>query len=101
MPTEEEKRLHIGLEAVCGSDKYVPLNDDQLKGLEYALQQLRPREQGVLKARYENQGTLQIVGEQFGFSRERARQIVVKGLRKLRNPLRLDFIRDGYEAGQL
>ena len=91
----------IGLEAVCGSDKYVSLNDDQLKGLEYALQQLRPREQGVLKARYENQGTLQVVGEQFGFSRERARQIVVKGLRKLRNPLRLDFIRDGYEAGQL
>ena len=91
----------IGLEAVCGSDKYVPLNDDQLKGLEYALQQLRPREQEVLKARYENQGTLQVVGEHFGFSRERARQIVMKGLRKLRNPLRLDFIRDGYEAGQL
>ena len=98
LPYPENLITDLGLEAICGSNEYKPLNDDQIKGLQYALQQLRPREQEVLKARYENQGTLQVVGEQFGFTRERARQIILKALRKLRNPLRLDFVRDGYEA---
>lgn len=101
LPYPENLITDLGLEAVCGGNEYKPLNDDQMQGLQYALQQLRPREQEAIKARYENQGTLQVVGEQFGVTRERARQIILKALRKLKNPLRLDFIRDGYEAGQL
>ena len=91
----------IGLEAVFGVNEYTPLNDDQMKGLQKAIESIRPREQEALRVRYEQQGTLQVVGDHFSFSRERARQILVKALRKLRNPLRLDYIKEGYEAAEL
>lgn len=91
----------IGLEAVFGVNQYTPLNDDQMKGLQKALESIRPREQEALRIRYELQGTLQVVGEHFSFTRERARQIIVKALRKLRNPMRLDYIKEGYEAAEL
>ena len=91
----------IGLETVFGDNEYTPLNDDQLKGLKKAIESIHPREQEALCIRYEQQGTLQVVGDHFSFSRERARQIIVKALRKLRNPLRLDYIKEGYEAAEL
>ena len=91
----------IGLEVVFGVNEYTSLTDDQLKGLQKAIESIRPREQEALRIRYEQQGTLQFVGDHFSFSRERARQIIVRALRKLRNPLRLDYIKEGYEAAEL
>lgn len=91
----------IGLEVVFGVNEYIPLTDDQLRGLQKAIESIRPREQEALRIRYEQQETLQFVGDHFSFSRERARQIIVKALRKLRNPLRLDYIKEGYEAAEL
>ena len=91
----------IGLEAVFGSDRYIPLTEDQLKGLKAARELLLPREQEALRMRYEEQETLQAVGDRFSVSRERARQIIAKALRKLRIPSRLVYIKDGYEAGEL
>ena len=91
----------IGLKAIFGTNEYTPLNDDQLKGLQKAIESIRPREQEALRIRYEQQETLQVVGDHFSFSRERARQIIVKALRKLRSPLRLEYIKEGYEAAEL
>lgn len=53
---------------------------------------LKPREQQILKERYGfedgKEKTLQEVGEKFGVTRERIRQIEVKAIKKLKNPKR-------------
>ena len=100
-PYPENLITDLGLEAVFGKNEFSPLNDDQIVGLQKAIESIRPREQEALRLRYEEQKTLQAVGEHFSLSRERARQILVKALRKLRNPMRLEYIREGYEAAEL
>ena len=49
----------------------------------------------MIRLRYEEKKTLQAIGEQYDLSRERVRQIVAKGLRKLRNKARTIYIREG------
>ena len=59
---------------------------------------LNPREAEVLSLRYGlddgRSKTLQEIANEFGVSRERIRQIEVKGLRKLKNPARLRSLSD-------
>lgn len=58
--------------------------------IEEALQDLKPKEQEVLRLRFGlNDGrdrTLDEIGKQFGVTRERIRQIEAKALKKLRSP---------------
>jgi len=62
------------------------------------LDQLSPRERQVLTLRFGLDGgkshTLEEVGQKFGLTRERVRQIEAKALRKLRHPLRSRQLRD-------
>jgi RNA polymerase primary sigma factor len=66
--------------------------DDQRTMLLAALRQLTPREREVLELRYGvhdgQPRTLDAVGQLFGVSRERIRQIEAKALRKLHHPAR-------------
>ncbi len=66
--------------------------------IEEALDSLTPREASVIKMRYGlDDGkikTLEEVGEEFGITRERIRQIEVKALRKLRHPSRIKLFKD-------
>lgn len=66
------------------------------------LNQLTPREQEVLKMRFGLEDgvshTLEEVGQHFGVTRERIRQIEAKALRKLRHPIRSKKLRE-YLAG--
>jgi RNA polymerase primary sigma factor len=63
-----------------------------------ALDQLTPREREVLEMRFgltDGQAhTLEEVGQEFGVTRERIRQIEAKALRKLRHPVRSRKLRD-------
>lgn len=69
---------------------------DQIKGLWHILQTLTPREQEMILKKYRDEMTLEEVANDYGLTRERIRQIIVKGLRKLRHPVRIKYIKDGY-----
>jgi RNA polymerase primary sigma factor len=66
--------------------------------LEQVLHELSDREQEVIRLRFGMNGerpkTLEEVGQAFGVTRERVRQIELKTLAKLRHPSRSDILRD-------
>jgi len=68
---------------------------EQMKDI---LESLSPRERNVLRLRFgleDGQArTLEEVGQKFGVTRERVRQIEAKALRKLRHPLRSRKLKD-------
>jgi RNA polymerase primary sigma factor len=69
--------------------------------LERILQSLHPREAGVIRSRFGLgdgvQKTLDQIGEEFGVTRERIRQIESKTMSKLRHPSRSQMLRDYLE----
>ena len=69
--------------------------------LEEVLETLTPREKNVLRLRFGLEDgrsrTLEEVGQSFGVTRERIRQIEAKALRKLRHPSRSKVLRDFLE----
>ena len=101
IPYPENLLTDLGLELVFGKPEYAPLNDDQVAGLAHALTTILPREQEMIRLRYEEKKTLQEIGNQYQLSRERVRQIIAKGVRKLRHPSRTVYIRDGFEKTEL
>ena len=100
-PYPENLLTDIGLELVFGKPEYTPLNDDQMAGLAHVLTTIREREQEMIRLRYEEKKTLQEIGDQYELSRERVRQIIAKGVRKLRHPSRTVYIRDGFDKVEL
>ena len=69
--------------------------------LERILESLHPREAGVIRSRFGLgdgvQKTLDQIGEEFGVTRERIRQIEAKTMSKLRHPSRSQMLRDFLE----
>jgi len=85
-------------------ERYEKIIDDDIKaGLDYALGTLTERQQTVLKEYYENEKTLEEIGNEVGITRERIRQVTVKALRMLRHPSRKRYITHGYKiaSGEL
>jgi len=82
------------------ADEYTA-QKDLVEHLEEALKKLSPREEKVLRLRYglggEEVKTLEEIGNMFGVSRERVRQIEQKGLRKLRHPSRSKALRSFFK----
>lgn len=74
------------------------LSDDQMKGLEYVLGKLTEREQMVLEYRYVKGMSYSKIGGAFGLTGSRIQQIVNRALRKLRQPARMAYIREGFAA---
>ncbi len=91
----------IGLEAVYGKDEYTELTADQLAGLNYVIEMLPEKERVILQLHYKDKQTLQACGDYFGFTRQRAQQIGWRGIKKLRHPSHIIFIRDGFEKTEL
>lgn len=71
------------------------LNTDQEAGLEHALSTLTEREQQAIAEYYGNGGTLESTAKLWNVTKERARQIIAKAVRKLRHPMRLKIIKYG------
>lgn len=103
-PIGEEDDSHLGdfiedQEAQAPADAAAfELLKEQLEGV---LDTLTPREEKVLRLRFGlddgHSRTLEEVGQVFGVTRERIRQIEAKALRKLRHPMRSKRLKDYLE----
>lgn len=65
--------------------------------IDAALATLDPRERGAVKARFFDGATFEEIGQEYGISRERVRQLVVRALRKLRHPARAPMLKQHFE----
>ncbi len=83
-------------------DGYEPLYEkERNEGMQKALDSLTSREQEALKYRYYDNLLYREMEEKLRITRERASQIVRKGLRKLRRPHRLKILVDyGWEEAE-
>lgn len=86
-----EDKIHLNPEETIGLSL-------AKKELDSILDELHPREAGVIRARFGlgtgEPKTLEDIGEEFGVTRERIRQIEAKTLSKLRHPSRTQLLRD-------
>lgn len=105
----DEEHLELSHFCLNSYDDTILLEDDALKTVveneranvvRQILDTLKSREADVLRARYGFSGkekTLGEVGQKYGLTRERIRQIETKAIRKLRHPSRLKKLKDFYE----
>jgi len=61
-------------------------------GIYEAINTLSDREKEIILLRFKDEMTLKDIGNRFGISQERSRQIIAKALRKLRHPSRFKFM---------
>ncbi len=99
-PIGEEEDSHLGdfIEDTTAAHPDEIAEQGMVKEqLMQVLSTLTPREEKVIRMRYglddNRQRTLEEVGQAFGVTRERIRQIEAKALRKLRHPKRKDKLR--------
>lgn len=89
------------LDAIFQEPWLVPLDEDHENALQLVLDRLIPRERAFIYLYFKDEKTLEQCGKEFGVTRERARQIVAKALRKLRHPARSTLIKNGINGSEI
>lgn len=85
-----------------GITEYVPLTNEQMVGLIYAVEnRLMDREKHFIKRHFEEYASLDEIGKEEGIGKERVRQIIARGIRKLRHPSSFNYIRYGIGAADV
>ena len=74
------------------------ITQDNIDGLLFALTTLSEREQEIIRLRFVERWTYAAIGQVFGISLERTRQLLVRAIRRLRDPDRLSYIRYGLQG---
>ena len=74
------------------------ITQDNIDGLLFALTTLSDREQEIIRLRFVERQTYAAIGQVFGISLERTRQILVRAMRRLREPSRLPYIKYGLQG---
>ena len=99
-PIGEEEDSHLG-DFIEDHDAPAPADAASREQLDEVLETLTVREKKVLELRFGLEDgrsrTLEEVGQHFGVTRERIRQIEAKALRKLRHPSRSKRLKDFLE----
>lgn len=80
------------------NDDFWIVSDDQEAGLEFLLDKMSPRTKLIIYRRYKDCMKLEDISKEFGITKERVRQIIVKAIRILRAPTRKKYIEDGLEG---
>ena len=75
-----------------------PLSNDQIDGLNYAIESLSDREKYCVKAYFLEEKPMKDIACDYDVTYERIRQVIHKALRKLRSPDRFKYIRYGFEG---
>ncbi|MBE6016321.1 MAG: sigma-70 family RNA polymerase sigma factor [Lachnospiraceae bacterium] len=88
------------ISTVCESDQITVLTQDQLIGLQHALQSMTPREQEVIQQRFVEQKTFSQIGTLYNISQDKIYSIYKRCLRKLKRPERFELITLGYQKAQ-
>lgn len=74
------------------------IQEENKENIRQILSTLPPREEETLIMRFglenDKRVSLEVIGEHFGLSKERVRQITNNAIRKLRNPVRLKLLQD-------
>lgn len=73
------------------------LTKDQERGIEAVVSKLSPREKEMVTSYYKEDALLSELGDTYGVTKERVRQIIAKALRKLRYPANLHYILYGFD----
>ena len=73
------------------------ITQDNVDGLLFALTTLSDREQKMIRLRFVERMTYAAIGQVFGISLERSRQLLVRAIRKLRDPDHLPYIKYGLQ----
>ena len=81
--------------AVFGVKEYPDMPGDAEESVEHVLLTLGQKEREVLRERFDNFATLEVIGNGYNVTRERVRQMEAKALRQLRHPSRSKILRDG------
>jgi RNA polymerase primary sigma factor len=102
---EEDSELGMFVEDELTPPPSQTVYDNMLKEkVNEVLSTLSPREARIIRMRFgldsDRAYTLEEVGQKFGLTRERIRQIEGKALRRLRHPRRARLLRDYIEASQ-
>lgn len=88
------------VEEIFGQETELPMTDDQIAGLEYALSTLPERDVNMVRLYYEKHMSLREIAEVHGLSRGRVHQIILKILRQMRHPSKKAYILYGFEGCQ-
>lgn len=84
--------------AVFGETGYLSLPSDAEDTLDYVLETLTQREADMFMLKFRDEMTYAEIGEIYGLTRERIRQLLVKVERKMRHPSRSKILQMGREA---
>lgn len=77
------------------ADMPMNMTDDRIRGLQYAMSTLEPREYEILMYRYNSKMSPAAIGEIYNLSADAVRQVEYKAIRKLRTPSRWNYIKLG------
>lgn len=90
--------LNMLLDAYMASDRMIPgLDNDRQKGLNHIMQNvLSDREEAILRARYQEQKSLEDVAGDLDITRQRVREIEKSALQKIGKPDNIAYVEEGY-----
>lgn len=72
-----------------------PISNDMKEGLHHAITTLSEKQQNMLYMRYAEYQTFEQIAKHFGITKNRARDVIVRALRQLRHPSKLNYVKYG------